>query len=321
MRYAVLFTTYVWDDFVARQYAHLKQRVAGGDLFVMIDESAHKVPPLPIPNVIRTSQADIAIRCKLPALRNTTYKRKNPLWWNVDYLTYRFFTEHADYDYCVTLDYDARLNIDIDQLVTSVATENYDFVALPVANDLKDWAWQSFHKQIYGEDKLYASLLCAMVISKNAAQYLLLQRRKDAADYARNKISFWPFCEAFVPTQLARGGFRIGNLSQFTTTSRLGWHKVWCEDDRASVDADGIIHPVMNRPRFLKAILHRHEPSGDIFNPTSQLRQDLKKYPLTSYLHHLVYFFANNTVKLARRIVDKTYKERFLNVRPSTPAQ
>jgi hypothetical protein len=302
MRKAVLFTAYFWDAFTARQYALLKQHIGEDNLYVIIDETSGPLGPIPIKNLIRTSEHEINEKCGLPPLLPPCQQDKSALWWNLDYLTYRFFADHPEVDYCLTLDFDARINLDIAKLFNDITTAGYDFVALPVADNLEDWNWRKAHAPLYDIKELKAYLLCCMITSNRAAKHLAQRRHEMATGYKTGAIPFWPFCEAFIPVELARTGMKLGNIKDFGDTTRLGWHHVWSEDDKPNSEAPGFIHPVLDRKRYLNALLRRHIPAQDIFRPKSQLWNELRKYPFKSYARQLPRCAAKGAVEILRSV-------------------
>ncbi len=306
MRYATLFTTYTWDEFVARQYARIADRVHGGDLYIMADETGGPLEGLPAQRVIRTTQDEILHHGgRTPYVENGHWETKGPLWWNLDYLVYRFFDDHQEYDYCVMMDYDACINQDVDTFVRQVAADGYDFVALPAAKSMADWFWQKPHQPIYPGGVLNAHLLCVLVISRAAANYLARRRLEMGRDYAAGKIKFWPFCEAFMPTELQLGGFRVGSIAQFGNTEKLGWAQVHRETDVAAASCAGFIHPVMDDKRFLPAFTRRYQPISDWVKPRSPLWKQLRRYPFRSYAPYLWSAIVGRLVRGARQRLKK----------------
>lgn len=288
MRYAALFTTYAWDEFVERQYRRIASRVHAGDLYVMVDETNTTLPSLPIERVIRTNQEEILHHGGRHAfVEKGDWEVKGALWWNLDYLTYRFYDDHQEYDYCITMDYDACVNLDVDQLMADVAARGYDFVALPVEENMHHWFWQKPHRGIYPPQEIQAHLLCVIIISRKAANYLAERRREMSAAYQAGDIKFWPFCEAFMSTELKRGGFRIGNIADFGDTKNFGWWPIYNENDLMKSMPSGFIHPILDEGRFLKAYLQRYKPMQDIFLLNSPFWKRLRQFSFASYASYL----------------------------------
>lgn len=245
MSYAIVFTTYAWDDFVARQYERLRARCLDADLFIMLD--AIDQPPIPVPHgrVLSLDRAGVGRLLGEGACTVETGPWGSPrtLWWNLDYYLYAFFDAHPEYDYCLMLDFDAWIDLDVDALVSAVAARGVAFVAEP-HRDMARWAWTALHEPTYPRDIIHGALLAVTIVSRNAARYLRGRRAAMAGERRAGRVPFWPFCEAFVATELAAVGFRVAALSAFGDTTRYGWHPAQAEARMVELAPRGFIHPV-----------------------------------------------------------------------------
>src|SRR5687768_9125322 len=98
LRYAIIFRTHFWDAFAERQYQRLKARVRSGDVFILANETAAKLP-IPHPNVVSHDEKTILDL----GLCGDGYK--SMLWFNSDYPLYYFHERYPDYDYYVVCEY------------------------------------------------------------------------------------------------------------------------------------------------------------------------------------------------------------------------
>ena len=89
-RYAVIFRTHFWDAFAARQLQRLRQRVRGGDIFVVVDETQGAVEGIDHDRVIRVTASDMT-KLGLPP------RGANALDWVGDYSPMWFNGEDAPY--------------------------------------------------------------------------------------------------------------------------------------------------------------------------------------------------------------------------------
>jgi hypothetical protein len=250
----------------------LLPRTDGGDVFIMADETRG---PLAIPgnNIIRTSEEDLKAKLGLPLRTESTRGKEVPLWWNLDYLTYRFFVEHPEYDYCVTLDYDACINTDLKAIIADVASRDIGLVAERPYSDRQSWYWRKVHHGNYPDDEIEGRLLCTMILSRVAAD-LLLQRRRSMANHPP---VFWPFCEVFVPTEMRRAGYKIENLSSFGSLEHYGFRPICWEGNYNELEKYPFVHPVLDTNRFLNALISEHESLSDIIRPRSEFSRQLRK--------------------------------------------
>ncbi|MFX6555903.1 hypothetical protein ABTG71_19780, partial [Acinetobacter baumannii] len=63
-------------------------------------------------------------------------------------------------------------------------------------------------------------------------------------EWEQGRRDLWPFCEAFMPSELARAGFRCGELGEYADLSRFRWRPVIPEAELAAGLPPGILHPV-----------------------------------------------------------------------------
>jgi hypothetical protein len=254
----------------------------------MADETHGIIDSLPNDRAIRTNQTDILHGGGWTAFVEKGYwEVKATLWWNLDYLTYRFYDNHQEYDYCITMDYDACINLDVDKLMKDVAAAGYDFVALPMREAMHDWYWQRPHAPVYSLEELQAHYLCVIIISRKAANYLAHRRKEMAVEYTAGNLKFWPFCEAFMSTELRRGGFRVGNLADFGNVDKFGWWPVYNENDIIPFMPEGFIHPVMDEQRFLPAYIQRYKPMSDWCRINGPLWKQLRQFPFSAYASYI----------------------------------
>ena len=116
MTYAVLFKIYFLDSFVVRQLERLKARIAQGDLYVIVDETKGPIDPpigqIPHNRIIRSSEDDMIRRGFVDADPHSAM-----FWHSADYSLYPLFEDHPPYDYYVSVEYDAVINADLDEIV------------------------------------------------------------------------------------------------------------------------------------------------------------------------------------------------------------
>jgi hypothetical protein len=285
MRYAVVFTTYTWDAFVARQYERVRQRMGSGDLYVIADETHGSLGEIKADHVMRTTQSEILGRDGVgPFVESQPVGKKSLLWWNLDYLTYRFFSEHQEYDYCITMDYDACINMNIDDLIDQISARKIDFVAHRHIQDMNGWMWMKPHQATYPGDQIEGRLLCVTVISRAAANFLAHQRQVSAVAYSQGQMPYWPFCEVFMPTELKRAGFVLAELSEFGDIAQYGWRPAYRESTAAYSTEGSFVHPVLDDERLLKSLVAEHYPLSDFLKAGSDVRQQLRSYVPSAYL-------------------------------------
>ncbi len=278
MRYAVVFKTYSWDAFVHRQALRCEAAAGAGDFFIAADETNGSLGPLPFKNVVRTTNAELVET----GLANRSEKG-GLLWWNPDYVHYRFQELNPGYDFYVFVEYDVVVQGSLQPLVESAWRDAVDLIALPIRFPLQNWFWWLFHQQTYPVADIRGSLNCVSVFSGRALA-LLSGRRREMAD---GSTPYWPSSEVFIPTEIERAGYRYRSLAEFGDVKRYDWFPPLLEEDLSPTLATTFLHPVLDRSRYVPAMLRSTHEVGNFFNPRSELRQRLARLPPEDYRHLL----------------------------------
>jgi hypothetical protein len=278
MRYAVVFKTYAWDAFVHRQAARCQAAAGSGDFFISIDETNGQVGSVPFERVVRTSNAEL-----IAAGFANRYEKGSLLWWNPDYVHYQFQELYPDYDYYVFIEYDVVVQASLEHLVAGMAADQVDLVDLPIRMPKDDWHWTLFHLQTYAYESLQGALICTTAFSRRALELLARRRRQMAGE----NVSYWPTAEVFIPTEIARAGYHSKSLAAFGGVDRYDWFPPVLEDDLAQAGGGGFLHPVLDRGRFLTAMLKTTARFRSFLYPRSKLWKSLARFPSHEYLPRL----------------------------------
>lgn len=278
-RFAVVFKTYAWDEFVERQAHRLEDVTGSGDFFVSIDETNGAVGPVAFPNVTRFTNADL-VRSGLA----NRFEKGSLLWWNPDYAHYQFLAEHGDYDYYVFIEYDALIQGSIAELIARVVRERVDFVALPFRIPVEEWFWSKTHRQTYPIDEMRGSLNCITVFSRRALMKMRQRRMEMSTD---QKVRYWPMSEAFLLTEIARAGYVHRSLEEFGTLGAYDWFPPTLEEDLPHHAGSTFLHPVLDPRRYIETILKSNPPLLSFVLPWSDTRRRLNRVDSERYLHLL----------------------------------
>ena len=278
--YVVLFRTHIWDAYVARQYERLKQRIGRGDLYILLDETNGPVATGQ-PAVVSHTNASIEALGLAPAGGG------NMLWYNGDYPLYYFYTQHSEYAYYIMVEYDVCVNVDLDSIVDSAARAGAGLVSLAKGESVATWPYAESCQGIYPSEVVEKRLICLTVLSRDAVRQLFDKRLALSAEIRAGAIHCWPFCEGFIPTELAVSGFQLLDLSDLGTTDRYDWWPPVLEDDLPGLAEQTFIHPVLDRARYIDATL-RIWQIPELFDPSSGLRQRLSRVPMRVYALPLI---------------------------------
>ena len=278
MSYAVLFKIYFVDAFVLRQLDRLKARVANGEVFVIADETNGELGPIPHDKVIRVTESE---------MRQAGFENGNStqamFWHNADYSLYYMFDRFPDYDYYMTVEYDAAINGDIDAIVAAASEGGLEFVGQKVKRPIAQWPWRKTCEGIYPPQAIRGYLNAIAVFSRKAVAHLRQGRLDLSARFRAGEIRQFPISEAYIPTELGVHGFRLGELSDFGDTARYDWWPPSEESDLAVIPDPAFVHPVLEGKRYVDSLL-RPDQLRRLFDPQSRVPAQLRRVPARDYL-------------------------------------
>ena len=307
MRYAVVFKTYAWDAFVHRQASRCQAATGPGDFFVSIDETSGPAGPVPFDRVVRTGNAEIT------ALGFADrFEKGSLLWWNPDYVHYHFQERHPEYDYYVFVEYDVVVRTSIERLVRQMAARQADLLHLPILTPKQEWFWTIFHRQTYPFEDLQGSLICVTAFSRRALRMLARRRRDMTRD---GTVRFWPMAEVFIPTETARAGYRSLSLAEFGRVDQYQWFPPVLEDDLAGKGGDAFLHPVLDRTRYVTAMLKSTARFRSFLYPRSRMWRSLARFPKQEYLPKLYgAAYRRLRMSLQEKLLRRKLRRRFTPV-------
>jgi hypothetical protein len=279
-QYAVLFRTHLWNDYVARQYQRLLPYAGSSDVFVLLDETGGPVA-VDVPRVVSHTEESIK------ALGLTDGGVRRMLWYNGDYPLYYFFQSHPDYDYYVMIEYDVAINVDIGQMVDHAEREAIGLMALTKGEAVSEWPHTASCLDVYDLAVVKKRLICFSIFSREAIAALFVRRLALSNAYREGRLQRWPYCEGFIPTELALRGFKIAEISIFGSTELYNWQPPVVETDLAQLKNYAFIHPVLDQCRYLDATLRGNWRVHNILNPMSDFNRKLRRLPIRMYARPL----------------------------------
>jgi hypothetical protein len=273
-RCAVVFKAYTWDAFVERQARRLAEAAGALDFYVLVDETAGSVGPIPFDRVIRFTCADL----EAGGLAQR-FGVGGVLWWNPDYAHYQFLIECPNYDNYLFVEYDCVVQCSLEKFVASAVSRGADLISMPIARHLDEWHWTPYQPDVYAPEEARLSLL--NVCFHSAAALKMLHQRRLAMNNDP-ALRAWPSSELFVPTEVVRAGMNWVSLAEFGDVSRYDWFPPTLEEDVAPSDGDTFLHPVLDRRRYVSSILHNR---GSL--APGELRRSLARFSRAEYAKHI----------------------------------
>ena len=226
----------------------------------------------------------------------------NLLWFNGDYPLYRFVELHPDYAFYVQLEYDVIVNQPIAALAGRMAADGVDYVGLTKGEPVGAWFWRGTMAQAYPAGSVRKQLICLCAFSAAALRHLWQARLAQSRAWQAGTLTVWPFCEGFIPTELATAGFTLGELSDYGSTAAYDHWPPYLEADAPALAAETFVHPVLDEPRFIASLHKYHIGLAGYLNPASQFHRKLRRLPPRRYASVLAASFASK----ARRTIRNT---------------
>jgi hypothetical protein len=282
-RYAVIFRTHFWDEFCDRQFDRLKARVGRGDIYVLVDQTRGPVPGIPTDKIFPITDQAILDAGFVAAGEGSLQ------WYSGDVPLYLFRARHPDYDYYVQIEYDAVVNVPLDDLVDRMAREGVDVLGLtnPDFETAETWYWSPSCLDAYAMDELRCILVCFSAYSSRALERLEAARLAQAAEYRRGTIKRWPYCEGYVATEAGRQGLSLHQLTEFGDVERYRWWPPYLEEELPSFSGNSFVHPILDAPRYVPSLFKMENGLRVLLNPTSWLHRKLRLLGPVGYVKAL----------------------------------
>lgn len=274
-KYAVIFKTYTWDDFIERQARRCREAVKGGDFYISFDTTSGDAPAICGHEVMRTSNAAL-----IAAGWSNRVEHKSLLWWNADYPHYQFQRTYPQYDFYVFVEYDALFLGSWDEVIAQLATDKIDFAAFPLRVPLDEWHWAQRHALTYSRDQIQGCLMSISIQSRKALEALGERRQR----LAREDVPYWPSAEVFMATEARRLELLTTSLDRFADARHFDWHPPCLEEEAIKAQQPAFLHPVYDRQRFLRWCLAHTATFVELLQPKKPVLQNLSRMPVHVFL-------------------------------------
>lgn len=231
MKTLIFFKTHFISNAVISEYKKIKNSISDDEELILFIDNDSNFLELDNSNPIRTinfngtkakcfiSNMSIIEDLKLPIdIAYCNQNASNVLWYCSDYPFYVVKHFFPDYDFYWSLEYDVFCNGNSYRIFLDKYKTHSDLIISHYRNLINDpdWCWQVNTAWLYSQATTYGSFFPVVRLSKNAIDFLYNKRIEQGAYYKtfENKENvFWPFCEIFVPTELANNGYSIENIS------------------------------------------------------------------------------------------------------------
>ena len=206
------------------------------------------------------------------------------------------------------------INRAVSSLIAQAAAGAVDYVGLTKGETVQDWFWRDSCAGVYPAGEIRHQLICLSLFSGAALSHLFQRRLSQAAAFADGTLPAWPFCEGFIPTELALGGFVCRELSEFGDTDAYDHWPPYLEADAPTLSGHPFVHPVLDQPRYVASLHKYHVGLAGYLNPTSLFQRKLRRLPLRDYLPVL----AGSFLTKARRNIGNSMASPHAGTSPAT---
>ncbi len=206
-------------------------------------------------------------------------------WYSGDVPLYLFRAAHPDYDYYIQIEYDAVVNVSVDELVARLDSGGVDVLGLTNKDiePIETWHWRSSCLDAYSPEEIKGVLICFSAYSKRALQRLEHARSAQAEEFHRGAIKRWPYCEAYVATEAHRQNLSVHQLSQFGDVDRYRWWPPYLEEELPRFAGNSFVHPVLDAPKFVPSLFKMDLGLRALLNPASWLHRKLRMLGPAAY--------------------------------------
>ncbi len=249
--YAVLFRCHYWDDYSTRQLERLKQRCETGDIFVLVDETDGPVNGITHPEdrIVRVTAASVG------TIGLVHIGKAPSFWYNADYPLHFFTQRYPDYQYYLMIEFDAAVNVGLDEMIARLDAGGVDFVGEPIPIPIPNWPWRHTCEGWYRTEDIRNWLTCISVFSNRAAHTLYHRRVIAGARVQAGEATVMPFCEAAIATELHLAGYRLTPLHELGSTRCYDTSPPRPEEDLPFLTHEDFLHPILDHRRFAAKLI------------------------------------------------------------------
>ncbi|MTH62200.1 hypothetical protein [Paracoccus litorisediminis] len=287
MKYAILFRTHYWTDYLAVRFSELKSMAPGADVYVAYDATNGKAPD--IPEAASHSLASLrALGLYLP--------EEKALWYCGDYPFYDFYLRNPNYDFYLMIENDVYLQgIDIDRIVAGCLDQGVDILGAHFLNVKDTKPGQAFHAGCSNYDVWRKCFFPVVGLRRSALVSLFSERLRQAERKERNQEYEIPFCETYVGSESLRQGWANRELGSVTPLRTYGASKYMLHDKISTEYSSGVWHSVFPADRYIDSKINlEYRKHGKNSFTTPDLVSDLRdaityaKVSADNILIHLV---------------------------------
>ena len=245
MKYAVLFRTHYWSDYLNGRFEEIKSMAPSADVFVCYDQT-NGVPP----DIRGCAPHSISTLGELGLFMPP----EKALWYCGDYPFYAFYHDNPQYDFYLMIENDVLIkNVNIDEIVQNCLDTNADILGAHFV-DVKDVKpGQAFFAGKKDYDQWRKCFFPMVGLKRSALVALFAQRLRQAEAKVIDGAFELPFCETFVGSEAAKQRWKSVELRTLAPLRTYGASKSMLYDKVISEFDAGIWHSVFPADRYVES--------------------------------------------------------------------
>lgn len=301
MKYALLFRTHYWSDYLQERLNDLKKMAPSADIYVAYDATNSNPPD--IDGVAAHSLNSLsALGLYIP--------KDRALWYCGDYPFYDFYNSYPQYDYYLMIENDVYISgLNIDAAIKKVDDEQIDILGSHFisVDDAPPGTPFSKGRSMY---KSLRKCFFPVVGLKRSTLVSLFGERLRQAEVKQRDANFeLPFCETYIGSHTLKLDAKHLELNEVLPTRIYGASKYMLYDKVAAERKKGVWHSVLPVERYLDAkIRQEFHRSGKKSFTENSIIEDLKdaiKFSNYSILDIKDKLHVHSETKLGRDIYKK----------------
>ena len=99
--------------------------------------------------------------------------------------------------------------------------------------------------------------------------------------FKHRELSEWPYCEGYIATEGRKQNLKFAELSNYLSVPNYKWWPPYLEVGRQLDKLGDVVHPVLDRPRFVSSLLKHDIAVKSILSPFSWFNKKLLSIGLT----------------------------------------
>lgn len=299
MKYAVMFRTHYWSDYLHERLLELKGFCPNADVFVVFDSTNEEAPEGE--HICAHSVTSLtSLGLYLPESR--------ALWYCGDYPFYDFYLKNPYYDFYLMIENDVYIDgIDFDKIIENCLRDGVDIIGAhfhEIKGPVHGHAFSAGRSQY----NVWRKCFFPVVGLRRAALLEVFSERLRQRHLKDEDPSFEiPFCETFVGSEAEKRIWKRRELGSVAPVRTYGASKYMLYDKVSMDSRPGIWHSVLPADRYISSCISLEYKRCGKNSFTSQTFVDA----IADVVSHAGFSVADVEVALKKSTFDKVNRALF----------